>query len=180
MKHDRSNIYTIGLCDIVDNDRNKRVCFFEIDSFNALELFEVMGQYYSFGLDVLIHRTGKGFHFLSPTLVALKEWKDFHEPLKHINSECPMTCLRIEPNKWKGEDILWKNSIRFNFKRSEAKANISEYCDLFKIHFGITFRPDICGDIKTVSYPLPTQITCINCSESFDKIQEKNHICATK
>ena len=180
MKHDRSNIFTTGLCDIIDEDRNKRVCFFEIDGFNALELYEVIGQYYKFGLDVLVHRTGKGFHFLSPTLVDLKIWKEFHEPLKHINSECPMTCLRIDPNKWDNEPEMWKNSIRFKFRRTDTKINVAEISNILLTRFNVLFDSNITGTIQTPRYPLPTQITCQFCSDKFDKVQEVNHTCATK
>ncbi|MGI0061009.1 MAG: hypothetical protein ACREBA_00990 [Nitrosotalea sp.] len=177
MKHDRCDLYTTGLCDIIDGDRNKRLCFFEIDGFNALQLLEVIGQYYKFQLDVLVHKTGKGFHFLSPTLVDLTIWKEFHKPLKHINSECPMTCLRITPNKWPNEEQMWKDAIGFRFNKHNTGHNVHEANQRFWYDFDIQFDGGISGTIKTVRYPLPTQITCNNCDDKFDKVQEKNHIC---
>ncbi|MDE1767361.1 MAG: hypothetical protein KGI27_13975, partial [Thaumarchaeota archaeon] len=176
----RSDKFTTGLCDIIDDDRNKRLCFFEIDGYNASELFEVIGQYYKFELDVLVHRTGKGFHFLSPTLVDLKTWKEFHEPLKHINSECPMTCIRIEPNKWDNEGKMWLEGLAYYFCRDPILQNVLAVCNRLYHISGYYFPGCLEGRIKTVRYPLPTQVQCSICNEKMDKILESRHTCATK
>ncbi|MDE1866918.1 MAG: hypothetical protein KGI08_04305 [Thaumarchaeota archaeon] len=180
MKGDRDNKWTTGICDIIDDDRNKRVCFFEIDGFNALELFEVIGQYYKFGLDVLVHRTGNGFHFLSPTMVNLTRWKEFHDPLRHINSECPMVCMRIEANKWPDEEKMWKNVMYFQFTRNPEMENIRDITIQLEKYFLVNISGRMTGKIKMNRYPLPTKITCRKCNKIMDKVREATHICVTK
>lgn len=156
MKQNRSNRYTTGVCDIINNDRNKRLCFFEVDEAdNAALYFRICTTYKNFRLDYLVHRTLMGWHWLSPTIVTLAEWKSFHKALADVNKKCPMTCLRVEPNKYPAEDQIWYNHYKGLFNTwSDNSIEMSNYLD----HVWPSekrFRGDVHGTIKIVRYPLP-------------------------
>lgn len=152
LKKNRSNIYTKGLsCTIQDS--NLRFPFFEIDLDHSVWLETVIHHYNKHKLDVLIHRTGKGWHFLSPTLITKEEWREFHKPIKHINPTCPMTTLRMLPNKYPNEMEIWCNNVYYS--HNNRNINSEELCNILNK----TFNSHLKGDYKTklifVMYPLP-------------------------
>lgn len=155
MKKNRSKIYTKGLC-CTFNDTDKRICLFECDFEHRDAIPYVLDVYRIFGLDVLYHRTGCGWHFISPTLVGLETWKDFHNHLKHINPKCPMTTLRIVPNKHPNEADIWYQSY-YKINRDDCTFyNSIEICDLLRKWFGdIPFTGEYLTSPKIVRYPLP-------------------------
>ena len=84
MKKNRSNKFTQGIV-ITNNTNDKRFLFFELDKpFNFEDHHKVYDVYLRFGLDLIIHRTGNGWHFLSPTLIDLETWKEAMKVLKEI------------------------------------------------------------------------------------------------
>jgi hypothetical protein len=87
-------------------------------------------------------------------MISKQTWKRFHDKLNHINVDCPMTTMRITPNKYSNEDLVWYNSHieRFNAVPSQNNRNLCQY--LNKI-FGSTFLGTADGEIKLVKYPLP-------------------------
>lgn len=154
MKPNRTNVFTQGVCDIIANDKDRRLCLFEIDSFNPNDIKRIEANYQEYGLDVLKHRTQMGFHYLSPSIVSRDTQKAFHGAIKDINPECPMTTLRIEPNKYPNEaDIWFASAVAKN--ASNASRNSTEMCDLLNRIWGVDFRGSQKGSIKLVRYPLP-------------------------
>ena len=156
MKSNRTNNYTTGVCDIIDNDRNKRFCFFEIDVLGDPQLyFRICECYKTFNLDYIVHRTHLGWHWLSPTIVDLITWKAFHRTLEDVNKKCPMTCLRVEPNKYPNEDLVWY--LHYYGIRGLQLNNCIEMCDYLNHiwHGEQRFNGVIHGKIKIVRYPLP-------------------------
>ena len=154
MKPNRSSRFTNGLvCTYTDTPN--RSFFFELDKEDR-DLFQDISDFYNTeGLDYIVHRTGGGgFHFLSPTMISRGRWKMLHKLLEGINPKCPMTTLRIEPNKHVNEDLVWYNSHveRFNAEPSQNNENMCKY--LNKI-FGSDFIGSAAGNIKMVRYPLP-------------------------
>ncbi len=154
MKKNRSNKYTQGLV-ITNNTNDKRFLFFELDNpFNQGDYDKVLGIYRNNGLDVLVHRTGNGLHFLSPTLIKLETWKALISLLKGINKKCPMTTLRVLPNKWPNEEsIWWANECWGNIDNSRNNSN--ELSNWLKQKFHCPFEGEISTELKFVRYPLP-------------------------
>ena len=107
MKKNRSNKYTTGICNTF-RDSELRVLFFELDREHLIYEPEIHKLYKDNELDYLVHRTGSmGLHFLSPTLMTKERWKEIMRCYKHINPKCPMTTLRVKPNKYPDEDGIW-------------------------------------------------------------------------
>ena len=96
MKKNRSNIFTDGICNTLKDDKNLKMVFFEFDDKNLDgfyvttrdghdEYMKIKNTYEKFELDYFIHRTGNGYHFLSPTLIDRILYKKFMNVLKDIN-----------------------------------------------------------------------------------------------
>lgn len=154
LKLNRSNTYTRGLV-VTMHDNPYRFFFFEIDRPFEDQVFEeIVRLYKTHGMDLLIHRTGNGWHFLSPTLISHDEWKAFHEELKHINKKCPMTTLRIEPNKYPQEQEVWYINDAY-YCRFHDRPNSVELAQLLNHWFDTKFEGTISTDLKKVRYPLP-------------------------
>lgn len=152
LKKNRSNKYTKGLA-ITNNTNDLRFPFFDIDFDFQYSFSLVESHYRDYGYDYLIHRTGNGCHFLSPTLLTKKEWKAFHEPIKHINPKCPQTTLRWTPNKYPEEDDLWFVS-KFE-KFNNHYRNSEELSNLLNGVWLSDFSGFLETDLKFVRYPLP-------------------------
>jgi len=106
-------------------------------------------------LDYLVHRTGGGgYHFISPTMITKEYWKAMHEELKLINPKCPMTTLRIEPNKYPNEDLVWYSSHAVVNTAPDEQNNL-QIVHLLNRIFGCKFVGTGAGEMKIVRYPLP-------------------------
>ena len=154
MKKNRSNRFTTGL--VITNDTNdKRFLFFELDHpIEQREKDKVLAIYRYFGLDVLWHRTGNGIHFLSPTLTSIETWKEAMKALKTINKKCPMTTLRVEPNKHHQESQIWY-TCDYRSDPNNLRNNSFELSILLNKWFHSDFVGVVDTDLKFVRYPLP-------------------------
>ena len=154
MKKNRSNIFTTGLCNTITEDPDVRFLFFEIDREHKESLDEIKSIYTQNKLDLLIHATGNGFHFLSPTILNKAEWKMLISFLKHINTKCPMTTLRVKPNKYPFEDSYWYRSEVFQYSENINK-NCIEMCNYLNKIWNTKFSGSKSYTLKIVHYPLP-------------------------
>ena len=154
MKKNRSNKFTQGI--VITNHTNElRFLFFEIDKpLNKAHFSMVIDVYKRFGADVLIHRTGNGWHFLSPTLIDLATWKEAMNELKEINKKCPCVTMRWIPNKYPNEDRIWFNSVWRN-DSNNARRNSDQFSKLLNKVFRSEFTGLVQTDLKFVRYPLP-------------------------
>ncbi len=156
LKKNRSNNWTTGLSISVDN-LTTRFFFFDIDKPYSSEVFnKIVDVYRNYQLDLLVHRTGNGWHFISPTLVNKMVWQIMHKQLKDINSACPHTTLRVVPNKYPDEKNIWFNSSVGYFDSNED-CNSLELSNLLNKWFGARFKGLISTELKFVKYPLPIQ-----------------------
>ena len=154
MKKNRSNKYTQGLV-ITNNTNDKRFLFFELDKgYTEQEKELVLRVYRSNGLDVLVHRTGSGIHFISPTLIELSTWKKAINYLKDINKKCPMTTLRWTPNKYPNESEIWYTSEHWTDPNNDRNNSLN-LCLLLNRAFHTKFFGTVETDLKFVRYPLP-------------------------
>ncbi len=151
MKKNRSNKFTVGLCNTFTGV-DPRTLFFEIDDPKD---FDIVQQFYQeWALDYITHKTGSGgYHFLSPTMMTIQAWKDKMFELRGINPKCPMTTLRMKPNKYPNEDLLWYNFQQEKF--DNEKFNNKDMCQYLNKIFGSNLNGFCTGDLKIVKYPLP-------------------------
>jgi len=156
--------YTKGLvCSILDKDGKKnsnlKLFFFEIDSHDKDLVNIILALYQNHNLDVIFHKTKKGFHFISPTLISLEKWKYCHSLLLEINPKCPQICLRIMGNKYPNEyEYFYKAQVRinknmYNFPHNPDK-NVKSVCLLLNkiFDFEPKLKGNIIGDLVQVSY----------------------------
>ncbi len=154
MKKNRSNKYTTGLV-ITNNTNNDRFLFFELDNPVDIEDHQkVIDVYRSFGLDLLLHRSGHGRHYLSPTLIDVETWKKAMVELKQINTKCPMTTLRWIPNKYTHEREIWFHSFGW-YNTNDDRRNSDQLSNLLNKNFQSMFEGSVDTDLKFVRYPLP-------------------------
>ena len=81
-------------------------------------------------------------------------WKYLHKDLRHINPDCPMLTLRVQPNKYPNEDLVWYNSHVVN-ELAPTEQNNLQVCNYLNKIFGSKFFGTGAGEMKTVRYPLP-------------------------
>jgi len=154
MKPNRSNKFTKGLVCTYANSP-LRSFFFELDKEHKKFYDDICNFYKLEELDFIVHRTGGGgFHFISPTMISKGRWKALHKELELINPKCPMTTLRIQPNKYPNEDLIWYNTYveKWNSILSQNNENM---CLFLNKIFGSNLIGSANGKIKIVSYPLP-------------------------
>ena len=167
MKKNRSNIFTDGICNTLKDDKNLKMVFFELDKKSELDMIydivKVEDTYKKFELDYFIHRTGNGLHFLSPTLIDKILYKKFMNILKDINTKCPMTTLRVNPNKYENEKDYFFEIVEIKKFPNNKKgthlindnANCKEMCEFLNSTFNTNFEGTHKGKIIKVKYPLP-------------------------
>lgn len=167
LKPNRSNKFTTGLCNTF-RGTTSRVLFFEIDGEEDVTRFYQIIEtiYRQHHLDFIMHRTGSGgMHFLSPTMISLEEWKEIMKHLKGINPKCPMTTLRVEPNKYVNEADIWYRSSEERYRKTDPYSdevidmntvrNSAEMCNYLNHIWNTTFKGNVNTEIKVVRYPLP-------------------------
>lgn len=155
MKPNRSSRFTQGLvCTLADSD--KRFFFFELDHEHR-EHYQMIHDFYGDNdLDFIVHRTGGGgFHFISPTMISKDRWRRLHQELGPINPKCPMTTLRVQPNKYPNEDLVWYNSDVQRYNCMTPSENNYQLVNYLNTIFGSEFVGTGAGEIKFTRYPLP-------------------------
>ena len=115
---------------------------------------KVMDVYQRFGCDLIVHRTGNGWHFLSPTLLSLRDWKEAMTELKDINPKCPQSTLRWIPNKYPNESEIWF-SFEHRNNTHNIRRNSTELSQLLNKTFKTDFMGEVTTELKFVRYPLP-------------------------
>ena len=144
---------TLGLINQIDRNTEKKLFFFEtdIDDPNIHDL--ILSVYKKYNLTVLFHKTGSGGkHYLSPTIIDIKTWKEAHLQLKFINIKCPMICLRVKPNKYPNEsEYFYRHEIKNNEIDTWNK-NSETICNFLNKIFGSKLIGKLEGDLQTVKY----------------------------
>lgn len=108
-------------------DSSSRYLFFEIDELNQSSFDEVMNLYKEFHLPVYVHRSMRGFHFLSVQPIAKELYQNLIKRIKHLNPKCPHVTIRIEPNKWQGEKHVWCDGAIISETFNKDLANLREW-----------------------------------------------------
>ena len=154
MKPNRSNKFTTGLCNTF-SDSELRCFFFELDKEHLEHYDTVIDVFDDYELDYILHKTGSGgYHWISPTMITKLQWREMMSQVRHINPKCPMTTLRVEPNKHPNEDMIWYTCMQSNWK-GNIKLNSREMCFYLNKIFGTQLTGEIPTTLKIVRYPLP-------------------------
>lgn len=123
---------------------DSRFFFFEFDREHFQHVVPFIDEV-SQELPLFVHGTGNGIHVMSLNTVTKKKWKELHAKYRHINPKCPMTTLRIIPNKYYDEMMCWLKGYIIT-KNNVKKLSQDE---LYQIY---TTFADKC---QLVKYPLP-------------------------
>ncbi len=149
--------WTKGIA-ITNWTNDKRFFFFELDRpFTEIRADYIDSIYSDYSLDVIRHRTGDGYHWISPTLVDLETWKEIMAKVKDINPKCPMTTLRYEPNKYVNEREIWF-SCSIRHYPDNVQHNSIELSNLLNKWFPNVyndFKASVHTELKLVRYPFP-------------------------
>ncbi len=147
---------TEGLA-ITNHTNSARFMFFEIDfPFIQKEHDLILDTYAKFGIDVLVHRSFNGIHYISPTLLS-KEGRLFALlDLQKINKMCPCVTLRTQPNKYPNEELIWYSKAKAYYNNDTlGMGNSKQLSNLLNHWFGSHFVGLIDTELKFVNYPLP-------------------------
>ncbi len=147
---------TEGLA-ITNYTNDARFFFFEIDfPFIQEEYDTIIDTYAKYGIDLLVHRSFNGIHFLSCTLLSKEGRKFAMLDLQKINKMCPCVTLRTKPNKYPNEELIWyaKSKAYYN-NDTLGMGNSKQLANLLNHWFGSHFIGLIDTELKFVKYPLP-------------------------
>lgn len=128
--------FTKGILCIPKGNRESRYLLFEFDSKKESLVTMVHNFYSDHFLPFYAHETMLGWHFLSFRILSVREYNSFIKQLKPLNPDCPLTTLRVKPNKWIGEKELWKNGFfDFTYATAKEKAVLQEFKRMLDFQF---------------------------------------------
>ncbi len=156
MLHRTKEKYTIALSRrLLKEDPNYdrwTFFFFELDEpFNVVHYYKICELYRLFGLDFLVHRSGNGLHFISPTLIELITWKEMMSHVKDINPRCPQNALRWKNNKYVEEKEIWFSSS-VGYCNDGSRPNSYELVNLLNKFFRCEFEGNYPTQLKLSRY----------------------------
>ncbi len=126
--------------------------FFELDEpFNTVHYYRICELYRSHGIDFLVHRSGNGLHFISPTLIDRTLWKEMMTQVKDINPRCPQNALRWKNNKYVEEKEIWFSSS-VGYCNDGSRPNSYELVNLLNKFFRCEFEGNYPTCLKLTQY----------------------------
>lgn len=130
-----------------------RYLLWEIDTQNTKAVEEVIAMYNYLKLPVYVHKTMRGFHFLSVKPIQEDSWHYAIDILRKTNPDYPPTTLRIQANKYVGELDVFKDGYILDI------TNESKHYDTYKLREWIeNFNlVQLQQNYVIVFYPFPDQ-----------------------
>ena len=113
-----------------------RYLFWEIDTQNPKAKEEVEAMYAYLKLPLYVHKTMRGYHFLSVKPIEEPTWKYAIDILRPTNPDYPPTTLRIQANKYIGELDAFKDGYIINdhpLKKHYDTFKLREYIESFNL-----------------------------------------------
>lgn len=88
-----------------------RYLFWEIDNQEEELLYEVLEIYRFMKLPVYVHKTMRGYHFLSVKPICDSVFQWCISNIRRTNPKYPPLTLRIKPNKYQNEKEIWNEGF---------------------------------------------------------------------
>lgn len=104
-----------------------RYLFWEIDSQDTLLITEVMDMYKFLNLPVYVHKTMRGYHFISVKPIKDILWQEAVRALRKTNISYPPITLRINPNKYINEEKVFYDGFLYMPKIHKDTEQIRNY-----------------------------------------------------
>lgn len=89
-------------------DHDKRFLFWENDTKDTFNKESALSVYRYFDLSCYWHESMRGYHFYSLEPIPIDIWKYAIKMLRPLNLDYPPITLRLKPNKYVGENKLFK------------------------------------------------------------------------
>lgn len=130
-----------------------RYLFYELDTTEQEIVDNVLAVYTNLNLPVYAHRTMRGYHFLSVYPIPIEDWKIALTGIRDYNPAYPPITLRIKPNKYIGEDALYKEGfILSKYYHSDTQQLRNYMCnqniaEIEKRYFVVYYKLDGSGDV---------------------------------
>lgn len=103
-------------------DKSQRYLWFESDTLDQFFHFRLLSFYESLNIDVYWHRTMKGYHYITFYLMERYAYEALIDILKEqYKNGTFYYSLRIVPNKWIGEQDIWKIGAIVNNNSGHVK-----------------------------------------------------------
>ena len=103
-----TDVWTSGITNVpIGTNRNARYTFFELDTKEIEKLHFVLDVYRANLGSVYVHELLGGYHFYNFTPIDKLAYSRIINLVKFLNPFCPLTVLRIIPNKWHNEGKYW-------------------------------------------------------------------------
>ena len=83
-----------------------RYLFWEIDSLENKDFQKVINVYRKLKLPIIVKRSMRGYHFMSIKPILASVFEQAVLELRNTNLTYPPICIRINPNKWIGENYI--------------------------------------------------------------------------
>jgi hypothetical protein len=88
-------------------DTKWKYLLWELDELNNEYFEEIVGYYGYLELPLYVHRTMRGWHFISIKPITNEVWRDTCNALQYTNPDFPRITLRIKPNKYINEERIF-------------------------------------------------------------------------
>lgn len=133
-----------------------RYLFFELDTLEENQLHQVLNTYKRYNLPVYVHRSMRGYHFLSVKPIAKELYYQAINEIKPLNPKCPLVTIRIKSNKWIDEKQVFKigmimtdNNGNYDLSTAQLKTWIERQAiGLIAKHFKVLRYSFVCKQCK--------------------------------
>lgn len=88
-----------------------RYLFWEIDTQKQEVLEKVLAVYSRHNLPIYVHKSMRGYHFICLKPILFSDFEKAVNVLRSTNDSYPPICLRINPNKYIGEYLIFKEGF---------------------------------------------------------------------
>lgn len=125
---------------------NWKYLFWELDTRDIQDYDFVLSVYEKLKLPVYVHKSMRGYHFISIKPIPDKIWECAIKELRHTNTSFPPITLRINPNKYVDEEhVFYDGSYIGNHSDTEQLMRLMKKKDfdtLSKKYIIVWYRID--------------------------------------
>lgn len=173
MKLPTTEIWTSGITNVPKHNRNARYTFFELDTKDIDKLHFVLDVYRANLKNCYVHELLSGYHFYNFQPIDKIAYGRIIQLMKFLNPLCPLTVLRIVPNKWKNESRYWNKGCIIGEPDTELlqfKQNIEQQ-KIAEIKANVNY--------EVVTYPFEECPTCRKSNNVYYDYKDMVFMCRT-